>query len=262
MHISPFVQALYNLDLIAGLPYEDYSSFANSFNEVYAMKPDQLQLGFLKVLKGSFMHENAQEYRLVCQDRPPYEVLSTAWLSYGEVIRLKQIEEMVEVYYNSAQFRHTMEHLEKARRADGSRCFASAFAMYAALADYYEDRGLSGVSHSRIERYRILYAFIAEQHVKNKEEYREWLTYDLYLRDNVKNRPDFLGESKVSKEEASAFYRREAKEHEVLKGYEHCDVRQIRKMTHMERVDGRLLLFDYLQRDPLTQDAAVYEIPC
>ena len=99
--------------LIAGLPYEDYNSFRKSFDRVYAMKPDQLQLGFLKVLKGSLMHEKTEEYKLVYQNRPPYEVLSTKWLPYADVIRLKKIEEMVEVYYNSGQFRNTMEHAGK-----------------------------------------------------------------------------------------------------------------------------------------------------
>ena len=86
---------------IAGLPYEGYESFGKSFDRVYKMNPEQLQLGFLKVLKGSVMHDRAQEYGIVYQDRAPYEVLSTKWLTYAEVIRLKQIEEMVEVYYNS-----------------------------------------------------------------------------------------------------------------------------------------------------------------
>ena len=174
-----------HLDLIAGLPYENYESFIRSFNRVYAMKPDQLQLGFLKVLKGSLMHDKAREYGLISQERPPYEVLSTKWLSYGDIIRLKRVEEMVEIYYNSAQFRYTMAHLE--------REFSSPFAMYEALALYYEAEGLSKVSHSRLARYEILYRFIRARQVKNTEEYLEWLTLGLYLRDNVKNRPDFLG---------------------------------------------------------------------
>ena len=239
-----------HLDLIAGLPYEDYESFIRSFDCVYAMKPDQLQLGFLKVLKGSLMHDKAQEYGLIYQDHPPYEVLSTKWLSYEDIIRLKQVEEMVEVYYNSAQFRHTLDHLEKE--------FSSPFAMYEALALYYESAGLLKVSHSRLARYEILYQFIRKHPVKNTEEYREWLTLDLYLRDNVKNRPDFLGESRVSREEASAFYKREAEEFRYLKGYEGFDRNQLRKMTHLERVRGRLLLFDYRSRNRLTNDAAVF----
>lgn len=235
-----------HLDLIAGLPYEGYDSFACSFDIVYDMEPEQLQLGFLKVLKGALMHDKAEEYQLLYQDRPPYEVLSTKWLSYGELIRLKQIEEMVEVYYNSGQFRNTIKHLRKE--------FSSPFAMYEALAAYYRENGLFGRQYSRIARYEILHHFIE---VGKQQEYLEWLTLDLYLRDNVKNRPPFLGENKVTKEEASAFYRAEASERRYLKGYEGYDSRQMRKMTHLERIGGKLILFDYQRRDALIGDARI-----
>ena len=242
-----------HLDLIAGLPYEDYDSFARSFDRVYAMKPDQLQLGFLKVLKGSLMHEKTEEYGLVYQDRPPYEVLSTKWLPYSDVIRLKKIEEMVEVYYNSGQFRNTMEQLEQA--------YASSFEMYGALADYYEKNGLSRISHSRIARYEILYHFIEEtEGTERIAEYREWLTLDLYLRDNVKNRPAFLGENRVKPDEAAAFYKAEEEERRYLSGYEGYDRRQMRKMTHLEKIREEVLLFDYRKRNPLNGDAAVYKV--
>ena len=235
-----------HLDLIAGLPYEGYDSFARSFDIVYDMEPEQLQLGFLKVLKGALMHDKAEEYQLLYQDRPPYEVLSTKWLSYGELIRLKQIEEMVEVYYNSGQFRNTIKHLRKE--------FSSPFAMYEALAAYYRENGLFCRQYSRIARYEILYHFIE---AGKQQEYLEWLTLDLYLRDNVKNRPPFLGENKVTKEEASAFYRAEASERRYLKGYEGYDSRQMRKMTHLERIGGKLILFDYQRRDALIGDARI-----
>ena len=101
-----------HLDLIAGLPYEDYDSFRNSFNDVYALKPQQLQLGFLKVLKGSHMMEMCREYGIVYKNREPYEVLSTKWLDYGHVLKLKNVENMVEVYYNSGQFQKTLEYAE------------------------------------------------------------------------------------------------------------------------------------------------------
>ena len=242
-----------HLDLIAGLPYEDYDSFARSFDRVYAMKPDQLQLGFLKVLKGSLMHEKTEEYGLVYQDRPPYEVLSTKWLSYSDVIRLKKIEEMVEVYYNSGQFRNTMEQLEQA--------YASSFEMYGALADYYEKNGLSRISHSRIARYEILYHFMEEtEGTERIAEYREWLTLDLYLRDNVKNRPAFLGENRVTPDEAAAFYKAEEEERRYLSGYEGYDRRQMRKMTHLEKIREEVLLFDYRKRNPLNGDAAIYRV--
>ena len=242
-----------HLDLIAGLPYEDYDSFAQSFDRVYAMKPDQLQLGFLKVLKGSLMHEKTEEYGLVYQDRPPYEVLSTKWLSYSDVIRLKKVEEMVEVYYNSGQFRNTMEQLVRA--------YTSPFEMYGALADYYEKNGLSRISHSRIARYEILHHFIEEtEGAERIAEYREWLTLDLYLRDNVKNRPAFLGENRVKPDEAAAFYKAEEEERRYLSGYEGYDRRQMRKMTHLEKIGEEVLLFDYRKRNPLNGDAAIYRI--
>ena len=242
-----------HLDLIAGLPYEDYDSFAQSFDRVYAMKPDQLQLGFLKVLKGSLMHEKTEEYGLVYQDRPPYEVLSTKWLSYSNVIRLKKVEEMVEVYYNSGQFRNTMEQLVRA--------YTSPFEMYGALADYYEKNGLSRISHSRIARYEILHHFIEEtEGAERIAEYREWLTLDLYLRDNVKNRPAFLGENRVTPDEAAAFYKAEEEERRYLSGYEGYDRRQMRKMTHLEKIREEVLLFDYRKRNPLNGDAAVYKV--
>ena len=244
-----------HLDLIAGLPYEGYESFARSFDIVYAMKPEQLQLGFLKVLKGSLMHEKAEEYGLVYQERPPYEVLATKWLSYREIIRLKRIEEMVETYYNSGQFRYTMEYLEQ--------IFPTAFQMYEALGEYYKENGLFGVQHSRIARYEILSRFIAGYTGNGraeKKEWQEWLTLDLYLRDNVKNRPAFLAENQVTKEEAAAFYKAEAQKPYYLTGYEGYDSRQMRKMTHLERLKGKLLVFDYRKRNPLTGDAAVREV--
>lgn len=259
-----------HLDLIAGLPYEDYHSFARSFDIVYAMKPEQLQLGFLKVLKGSLMYEKQEEYALVYQDRPPYEVLSTKWLTYADIIRLKRVEDMVEVYYNSGQFRNTMEHLEQD--------FSSPFAMYEALAAYYEERGLFKVQHSRLARYEILSRFITEYMTASDREtqeitctdreragaglreYTEWLTLDLYLRDNVKNRPSFLGESGVSKEEAAAFYKAEAQKPRYLEGYEGYDSRQMRKMTHLERINREILLFDYRKRDALTGNAGVFVV--
>lgn len=242
-----------HLDLIAGLPFEDYKSFSQSFNRVYAMRPQQLQLGFLKVLKGSLMYEKAEEYELLYQERAPYEVLSTKWLSYRDVMRLKQIEEMVEVYYNSGQFRNTLECAEEE--------FADAFSMYEALAEYYESQGLFRVSHSRVARYEILKRFL-EKHLPQGRmgECAEWLTLDLYLRDNVRNRPDFLGESSITSDEAAAFYKREETERRYLSDYQGYDRRQMRKMTHLERLGGRLFLFDYRKRDPLNGDAFVYEI--
>ncbi len=247
-----------HLDLIAGLPFEDYNSFHKSFCDVYALKPEQLQLGFLKVLKGSYMEEKTKDYELLYQNRPPYEVLSTKWLPYSDVIRLKGLEEMVEVYYNSRQFEHTMELLEQV--------FGDAFVMFEEMSNYYEEHGYYGVNHNRVARYEILYTFIKEvalvqyETLLTEEQFRQTLVMDLYLRENMKNRPAFAGDSLVSKEVERTFYDTEAEEHQYLKGYEKYDKRQLRKMTHLENLDGHLILFDYQNRNPLTNQATTYEV--
>lgn len=251
-----------HLDLIAGLPYEGLESFQKSFDDVYRLHPEQLQLGFLKVLKGSYMEEMKEAYGLVYKSRPPYEVLYTNWLSYEEVMKLKMVEEMVEVYYNSGQFTYTLRRLEQE--------FASPFELYLTLGEYYENHELHLMSHSRITRYEILLGFIRSLKNLNEELYKELLTFDLYLRENVKNRPDFAGEYKVTKEELNDFYETEAQQHRYLKGYDGYDRRQLRKMTHIEKfsfdVAGScapgdlLVLFDYENRSRLTHQASTFMI--
>lgn len=251
-----------HLDLIAGLPYEGYESFCNSFNEVYRMEPDQLQLGFLKVLSGTDMQKNAQEYGLVYRDMPPYEVLYTNWISFEEIRKLKSIEEMVEVYYNSAQFVTSMRSLLS--------FFETPFAMYVALAEYYEQTVEADRKLNRIDRYELLLAF-AKLYLNVEEDmkFRECLVYDLYLRENMKNRPEFALPAEDYKERIKNFYRAEAVERRYLPEYEGCDGKQLARMTHVEHffshpVTGEekevFLLFDYKKRNPLTFEAAVTEV--
>lgn len=238
-----------HLDLIAGLPYEDIGSFEQSFNEVYALCPDELQLGFLKVLKGSYMSENQESYGLVHKSRPPYEVLYTRWISYGDILKLKDVEEMVEVYYNSGQFSQTMEALEEE--------YASAFRMYLELARYYERHHYSDIQHKRSARYDILLEFVREQFPQKADMIRECLIYDYYLRENAKNRPEFAGEYTVGKEYLHKFYEMEEQEHKYLPDYMEYDRNQMRKMTHIEYFSKsrKMLLFDYKCRNPLNQNA-------
>lgn len=218
-----------HLDLIAGLPYEDYDSFGRSFDRVYAMKPEQLQLGFLKVLKGSKMHESAAQFGICYLERPPYEVLYTKWLSYEEVLRLKRIEEMVEIYYNSSQYTHTLPFL--------LRAFDGPFAMFEALADFYESKGYFISSPARAFRYRALLMFAQEKDAENEDIYRELLTYDIYLRENVKSRPDFSADwlkNEEVRDTVRAFYQREEQERRYLPDYAGYDWKQLGKMTHLE----------------------------
>lgn len=263
VRVNSFKNIHQHLDLIAGLPFEDYESFKRSFNEVYAMKPEQLQLGFLKVLKGSYMAEAAQNYGLIYRSQPPYEVLSTNWLDYGDIIRLKGIEEMVEIHYNSGQFRSvTAELLQE---------FASPFDFYEALAQYYRERNFFTISHSRMARYEILYEFIkglAElaEHGEpaksvNIEKYRDLLMYDLYLRENLKGRPSFARDQSPYKEKVRQFFTSEAEKPLYLSGYEEYDARQIAKMAHIEVMgDKTMILFDYRNRDALLGNAKAVKL--
>ncbi len=252
-----------HLDLIAGLPYENYDSFAKSFDDVYQMEPEQLQLGFLKVLKGSYMEAHKNEYDLVYKSQPPYEVLSTKWLPYEDVLRLKGVEEMVEVYYNSRQFCYTLPAL--------SENFQSPFQMFEALSRFYEKEGLFMLNQSRTSRYEILLKFAGLIDPMHYEMYRQLLVLDYYIRENAKTRPSFAGEETCEKEFARAFYEKEEEEKRYLKqGYEDCDKRKLRKMTHIEVFSYDVLgdrgeqtvtiLFDYRNRSPLNHQAAIYKL--
>lgn len=252
-----------HLDLIAGLPYEDYETFKKSFNEVYAMEPQQLQLGFLKVLKGSMMHECAAKYGINYMSRPPYEVLYSKWISYEEICRLKQIEQMVEIYYNSNQFTTTIPLLM------GS--FESAFDFYESLSAFYEKNGYFVSTPSRIYRYVVLLAFANECTNLEADLIKEALTMDVYLRENSKSRPEFAKDLSVYKETFRAFYQMEARERAVLPDYLQYDARQLAKMTHMEaftydlkaktkRVKPQIMLFDYKNRSRLTYEATVIDV--
>lgn len=226
-----------HLDLIAGLPYEGYDSFHKSFCDVYTLHPEQFQLGFLKVLKGSHMMEMTGEYQILYKDREPYEVLSTAWLTYEEILRLKMVESMVEVYYNSGQFKNTLVFLEK--------YFDDPFRMYEALGRFYEKKGYSEISHSRMRRYEILMEFAGEQKEIPLEALSDVMLLDLYLRENLKSRPSFASDQKP--------YERQI--------WDYRKAKKIPKTAHIEVFrDGKRLLFDYTDRDPLTNNAQLTDI--
>lgn len=226
-----------HLDLIAGLPYEDYDSFRNSFNDVYALKPQQLQLGFLKVLKGSHMMEMCREYGIVYKTQEPYEVLSTKWLDYDHVLKLKTVENMVEVYYNSGQFQNTLEYLEN--------FFQDAFSIYERLGSFYMEKGYGDVSHTRMRRYEILLEFLEDVPEISMDQVKDQMVYDLYLRENLKSRPGFARDQKPFERQIWDFRKRE----------------KVAKNAHVEVfADGTVLLFNYADRDPLTNNAHVTDV--
>ncbi len=236
-----------HLDLIAGLPFENMDSFINSFNEVYALQPDELQLGFLKVLKGSYMKEKHKDYGIVHKDKAPYEVMYTSWLSFPELLRLKQIEEMVEIFYNSNQFAATIAYLENK--------YETPYKLYEALADYYEFNVGAGSKQSRMARYELLHAMYEKETWIN--ELDSLLAYDIFLREKAKSRPSFKPLTLEDKEAVRMLYRNEFREYDG-------------KMTHIEPFEYEItgchngsltnkkvyILFDYSRRNPLDYSAA------
>ena len=244
-----------HLDLIAGLPYEDYATFAKSFDEIYALKPNQLQLGFLKVLKGSYMYEHAAEYEIVYHAKTPYEVMKTKWLSFDDVLKIKQVEEMLEVYYNSGQFEITMKVMEP--------LFESAFAMFQGFGAFYEEKGYFGMSHSRIRRAEILLEFMREQKSEDAvlQMLEESLTFDLYYRENCKSRPFWAPSPAEFKEQTRYYCKNGVKSHVEPFHYRFPE----KSKKALNEIPTRLkqpvyMLFDYENRDPLDHQAHVTEV--
>lgn len=250
--ISGFGNIHIHLDLIAGLPKEDMKSFERSFNTVYSMRPNQLQLGFLKALRGTEIRRTGDSYGLKYEENAPYEVLSTELLSYREILELKRIEEMVELYYNSNQFRTTLPLLEQ--------LWESPFELFRKLAQYYQEKGYLIQTPSRSYRYRVLLDFAILMDPDREEEYRNSLMIDLYLREKLKSRPDFAQDLTPYKEKIKEIYRSQLIRDKYLAKYEGYDEKQLRNMTHLEPFDGEWLLFDYQKRDPLSGDAACYRL--
>lgn len=254
-----------HLDLIAGLPFEDYDTFAKSFDEIYELRPNQLQLGFLKVLKGSYMYEHAKEYEITYHSRPPYEVLKTKWLPYDDVLKIRQVEEMLEVYYNSGQFEVTMKVL--------GVLFKSAFFLFQDLGKFYEKKGYFVMSHARIRRSEILLEFVEEtfsadtekenlQEVQNLCEIsdiiKESLIFDLYYRENCKSRPAWAKDLSTWKQVTRIYCKNGKQSHVECFSYRFPDKGERVLKELPERAEKPLYaLFDYTDRDPLDHQAKV-----
>lgn len=249
----------HHLDLIAGLPLEDYASFEKSFMDVYLLKPDQLQLGFLKVLKGSAMETVRDQYGIIHRDTPPYEVLSTKALSFHELLKLKGVCEMVEVYYNSGQFKYSIRYLEHFY-------LSSPMKLYQALADYYEACGYNLISHSRMRRYEILLEFyekvilkdmIPEERDSRRAVFGEIMVFDVFLREDMKSRPVFASQNLKNQSNLRELYDK----YQGKKRRIHIEpfVYDVVNSANTGEVINRpiTVLFDYDHRDPLDKGAQI-----
>lgn len=271
-HYVDRVHALGNihqhLDLIAGLPYENYERFGVSFDDLYAHKPDQLQLGFLKVLKGTVMEEEVKKYNILYRNQPPYEVLGTKWLSYDEIILLKGVEELVELYYNSGQYTLTLKYAVP--------FFESPFRFYEMFSAWYRGKSYHKLNHNRLEKYNILREFLREHIDENEwDTLDEIMLYDMYLRENVKGRPAWAKDTAQYKKEWKALYGEQGEKlfpEDVQAGIydskraanqSHIEVFEIniKKFEQSGQVEKKQVfcLFDYSRRNPLNRAARTVE---
>lgn len=243
-----------HLDLIAGLPKENFASFTESFQQVYGWKPQQLQLGFLKVLKGSFLYEHRKEYGLLYQEYPPYEVMSTSWLTYEEILSMKLVEEMLEVYYNSGQFEMTIKLLELTTD--------NPFELFLELGEFYEKEGWLAMSHSRIRRCEILLEFVKKRDLDHLKLYQETLTFDLYYRENMKTRPPWAPDLAEYKEKTKTYCRKGKLSHLEPFWYDMEGIIQQKKLNNYpeKRAAREFYLFSYEERNPLTGQAKVRKV--
>ena len=239
-----------HLDLIAGLPFEDYERFQQSFDDIYALYPQQLQLGFLKVLKGSYMYEHASEYGLIYRTKPPYEVLASKWVSYDEMLEIRLVEEMLELHYNSGQFLTYLAVLEQR--------YASAFQMFLDMGHFYRSHGYLDCSHNRVRRTEIVLEFAESVDAGHRAAYEEALIFDLYKIEKSKSRPIWARDLALEKKKTSAYLRAHGLEKKYchLEKFNWLDARG----TLRQKEQPMWLLFDYEVRDPLTNEAAFTEI--
>ncbi len=256
-----------HLDLIAGLPKEDMASFRKSFNDVIAIRPEQLQLGFLKVLKGSGMHRDAKKYGLIYKDIAPYEILYTSHLTYDEMLRLHAVEEMVDRFYNSGRFVYSFEYL--------FTLFETPFDAVDGLAQFWEECGYHKIKHSKNAHYDILLQFAMEKTKANITLMQELARFDFFLHEKLKNIPKNLLtiDQDKYKDFVRDFYKLEGNIQHFLPELAAYTSAQVSRMAHIEVFSLDIIncvrtldfegvqekitpvLFNYHAKDVLTKDA-------
>lgn len=219
-----------HLDLIAGLPYEEYNHFKTSFNFVYSLMPDQLQLGFLKLLKGSALYATQLQFGLVATSYPPYEVIKTNWLSFNDIQRLKMIEEMVEIYYNSNRFKKSIAIISKG--------FDTPFDFFEQLSLFYSQNELHLRPHSKVEYYEILWSFAKTQICENMDSTALFwgIRHDMYSHEKAKKLPDFaqIKPDNTYKNRIYSFFDNRENIVKYLPEYQEFDTKQLIRNAHIE----------------------------
>src|SRR3954451_14383351 len=243
-----------HLDLIAGLPEEDYSSFRKTFNDVFEMRPEELQLGVLKMLRGTGVRLRADEHQYVYMDHSPYEILSNNVLSFDDIVRIKQVEDVLEKYWNDHRMDYTVEYLV-------SNVFPSPFDFFQEFGSYWDSKGWSRIGHQLEDLFRRLYSFLEERSVNNLEIIVGLMKYD-YLRNHKYKPRKPWWEASLNKTERSLLYK-QILDHPTMLGnvfsqlqldekdlYKHTmleelpfDLEEYLTTGHLKRTSGYFLTF-------------------
>lgn len=263
-----------HLDLIVGLPEEDYFSFRKSFDDVFFLRPEKLQIGFLKLLKGSGLRNRAREYGYVYSDYAPYEVMETNWLSYGDILRLSGVEEMVEVYWNSGIFKHGIELIIR-------NFYSSSFKFFEELWKYWYKQGYHHVSHGKNRLYEILVEFYNRNQFKNPEIFKEVLKLDFLKNTKSSSLPPVFNKVVLEdfKNKCHEFLQDPYNVEKYLPLYEGIPAKQIIKQVHFEafnvdvtnieelgyEIDNfsreeTIVLFDYQMESKALEDCKYYKV--
>ncbi len=217
-----------HLDLIAGLPFEDIKSFKNSFNMVCALEPHQLQLGFLKLLSGSHLKQKCDDFGISHTPFAPYEVLSTKWLSFDDVLYLKTIEDIVEVFYNSNRFVNSLKFLKKS--------FDGWYDLFEALALYKNKKGTDSLVHNKQSAYTFLSDFAKDTIPKNElKAFLCVLKLDFLLHEKPRSSPLWAIENEFDKNKIYDILSNNEKISELIPSYSTLSARELLKLTHTEK---------------------------
>jgi len=231
-----------HLDLIVGLPEEDYFSFRKSFDDVFALRPEKLQIGFLKLLKGSGLRNKAMDYGYIYSDHPPYEVMETSCLSYGDIIRLKGLEEMVEVYWNSGIFTNSIELII-------NNFYSSSFKFFEELWKYWKNNGYHHTSHSKNKLYEVLSEFYNWNKFDDCEVFNEILKLDFLKNTKTNSLPLIFKRVEIDgfKNKCHQFLQNPKNIEQYLPMYEGVPAKQIIKQVHFEPFNVNVTNIDNIQ---------------
>ena len=228
-----------HLDLIAGLPYETYDKFRYSFDYVHKLKPEMIQLGFLKLLKGTKMYEEREQYSYKYFSKPPYEVFSNEFINFSEIVKLKNIEKVLDFYYNSEKFPNSVQWIIDTH-------YDSAFSFYEDIADYFDKKGYLKVSHKESTLFTLLYDFYRDKEFSMLEIFIEYLKYD-YL---MIGKPGFYPEWFQSKKDGELYDEiiREGNYKSIREGHKNSELEKFTYNIFKKIPEEIFIFFDYREK--------------